>query len=80
MHKEKAMGGINGSKKRSPILPAGIGMALVLFALAAGPTANAATYEVGPGKAYASIGAVPWASLLPGDTVLIYWRSTPYKE
>jgi parallel beta-helix repeat protein len=23
---------------------------------------------------------VPWASLQPGDTVLIHWRSTPYKE
>ncbi len=37
-------------------------------------------YEVGPGKPYASIGAVPWESLLAGDTVLIYWRSTAYKE
>ncbi len=40
----------------------------------------ATTYEVGPGKLYSSIGAVPWASLQPGDTVLIYWRTTPYKE
>ena len=40
----------------------------------------AATYEVGPGKPYTSIGAVPWATLAPGDTVLIHWRSTPYKE
>jgi hypothetical protein len=41
---------------------------------------SAATFEVGSGKAYASIGAVPWESLQPGDTVLIYWRSAPYKE
>ena len=42
--------------------------------------AQATVYEVGPGKPYASIGAVPWESLLAGDTVLIYWRSTAYKE
>ena len=42
--------------------------------------AQANVYEVGPGKPYASIGAVPWESLLAGDTVLIYWRSTAYKE
>lgn len=42
--------------------------------------AYAATYEVGPGKTYANIGDVPWESLQAGDTVLIYWRSTPYKE
>jgi hypothetical protein len=41
---------------------------------------SATTYEVGPGKPLASVGAVPWESLNPGDTVLIYWRSTPYKE
>lgn len=42
--------------------------------------AIAATYEIGPGKAFANIGDVPWELLQPGDTVLIYWRSTPYKE
>src|SRR5215216_1027609 len=42
--------------------------------------AVAATYEVGPGKAFVNIGDVPWELLQPGDTVLIYWRSTPYKE
>jgi hypothetical protein len=40
----------------------------------------AATYEVGPGKPLASIGQVPWATLQPGDTVLIYHRPEPYKE
>jgi parallel beta-helix repeat protein len=40
----------------------------------------AAIYEVGPGQSYASIGAVPLASLQPGDTVRIHYRSTPYKE
>ena len=43
-------------------------------------SAATTTYEVGPGKPYANIGDVPWESLQPGDTVLIYWRSTPYKE
>ena len=41
---------------------------------------SGATFEVGPGKPYTSIGAVAWESLQPGDTVLIHWRSTPYKE
>ena len=51
----------------------------ILVALLA-VSATAATYEVGPGKPLTSIGAVPWATLVPGDTVLIHWRSTPYKE
>ena len=42
--------------------------------------ALAATYEVGPGKAYATPSDVPWESLGAGDTVLIYWRSTPYQD
>jgi hypothetical protein len=58
---------------RSRFLP------LCLLALVAGPAA-AATYEVGPGKPLAAIGQVPWATLEPGDTVLIHWRSTPYRE
>ena len=42
--------------------------------------ATGTTYEVGPGKPYANIGDVPWESLGPGDTVLIYYRDQPYKE
>ncbi len=60
-----------------------INTALIITALvfAAAQTAHAATtYEVGPGRAYANINDVPWESLQPGDTVLIHWRSTPYKE
>ena len=53
--------------------------AVLLWAGLAGGLA-AATYEVGPGKPYAGIGAVPWESLQPGDLVLIHWRSTAYKE
>jgi hypothetical protein len=55
------------------------GAAFVLSAAFA-QSVSAATYEVGPGKAYAAIGDVPWESLQAGDTVLIHWRSTPYKE
>lgn len=42
--------------------------------------ARAAVYEVGPNKPLTTIAAVPWATLQPGDTVLIYWRATAYKE
>lgn len=38
------------------------------------------TYEVGPGMAYQNIGDVPLESLNPGDTVRIYYKSTPYYE
>ncbi len=51
---------------------------VVLAAICA--VAQGTTYEVGPGKPLAAIGEVPWESLTAGDTVLIYWRDTPYKE
>lgn len=41
---------------------------------------NAAVYEVKPNTATDTIAEVPWATLQPGDTVLIYWKPTPYKE
>ena len=37
-------------------------------------------YEVGPGKPYATPGAIPWASLSAGSTVRIYWRDEPYHD
>jgi hypothetical protein len=37
-------------------------------------------YDVGPGLAYTSIGAVPWNNLQAGDTVAIHGRDTPYHE
>jgi hypothetical protein len=55
-----------------------VGSALLLLALAA--PARAATYEVGPGKSYATPSAVPWESLEPGDLVLIHWQSSPYRD
>ena len=33
-----------------------------------------------PGKTFANVGDVPLESLTAGDTVLIYYRATPYKE
>lgn len=41
---------------------------------------SAAIYEVKPNTPLDTIAEVPWATLQPGDTVLIHWRSTPYKE
>ncbi len=40
----------------------------------------AVVYEVGTGKALATIGAVPWETLRPGDSVRIHWRAKPYHE
>lgn len=40
----------------------------------------ATVYEVKEGTPLDTIAEVPWATLQPGDTVLINWRSTPYKE
>ncbi len=50
-----------------------------IFALLMG-SAFADEYQVGPGKAHTAISDVPWESLDPGDTVLIHWRPTPYRE
>lgn len=49
-----------------------------LFAV--GDMALAADFHVGDGQPLSSIGAAPWATLQPGDTVWIHWRSTPYRE
>jgi len=55
--------------------------ALLLAWLAVVPMpGRAATYEVGPGQALADLSSVPWASLGPGDRVLVHARATPYRE
>jgi hypothetical protein len=59
------------------LLRATLAASVVLMLPAA---ASALTFEVGPGKQYTTVGDVPWESLNPGDTVLIYYRPTPYKE
>lgn len=53
---------------------------MILFALFASATAESAVYEVKPGTAMTEIAQVPWATLQPGDTVLIHWRPQPYRE
>lgn len=51
----------------------------LVFLLAASAV-RAAIYEVKPNTALDTIAEVPWATLQPGDTVLIYWKPTAYKE
>src|SRR5262245_37463954 len=53
---------------------------LSVFLVSAELASGATIYNVGPGQPYASIGAVPLATLQPGDTVRIHYRATPYKE
>ena len=53
---------------------------LISVILALYSASLAAVYEVKPGTPLDTIVEVPWATLQPGDSVLIYWKSTPYKE
>lgn len=55
-------------------------MRLFMLALLLASPLAAVTYNVGPGQPLSTIGAVPWATLGPGDIVRIHWRSTPYAE
>ena len=56
-------------------------IALVAAALLiAAAVAQATTYNVGPGQSYTNIGDVPLESLVGGDIVNIYYKSTPYYE
>ncbi|MHC4715029.1 MAG: putative Ig domain-containing protein, partial [Planctomycetota bacterium] len=54
-------------------------LAFVLVICAASVSFGA-TYEIGPGKTYTTIGAFAWEDLSAGDTVKIYYKSTPYYE
>jgi len=45
-----------------------------------GVSGYSATYNVGPGQPLSTIGAVPWSTLQPGDSVLIHWRPETYAE
>jgi hypothetical protein len=53
---------------------------LVLFCAAPFTAGNTTTFHVGSGLPYSSIGAVPWEAITAGDSVLIHWRETPYRE
>jgi len=61
----------------SPLTAALVALACIFLFVS---SAHATVYNVGPGQTYTSIGSVPWESLHAGDTVNIYWRSTPYYE
>src|SRR5215204_3833465 len=51
-----------------------------LFLISGGLTVHAAVYEVKPNTVLDTIAEVPWATLQPGDLVLIYWRPANYNE
>src|SRR5687768_5209294 len=53
---------------------------VLILAVALAGSSDAATYDVGPGHPFESIGAAPWATLEPGDIVRIHWRPEPYRE
>ena len=50
-----------------------------VFVVAAS-SVRATVYEVKPKTPLDTIAEVPWATLQAGDTVLIYWKPTAYKE
>ena len=52
----------------------------IVVALMLASTLYATDYHIGPGQPLATIGAVPWYNLQPGDTVYIHYRAAPYKE
>ena len=52
----------------------------ILFLPLVNFSVKAINYEVGPQKPYNEIGRVPWKTLAPGDSVLIYYKDIPYKE
>ena len=52
----------------------------LLFATSMARDAAATTYRVGPGHPYADPGAVPWESLVAGDSVVVHWRAAPYRN
>ncbi len=58
----------------------GPGPAILLAVVLTAGGLRAEVYEVGPGWALESVGAVPWESLQPGDEVRIHWRAEPYRE
>lgn len=45
-----------------------------------GPSTTGRTFDVGDGKPYTTLGAVPWANLSGGDVVRLHWRPQPWRE
>ncbi len=56
-----------------PILNLAMGLIATL-------AAQAAIYEVGPGRPHATPTDVPWESLNAGDIVRIHWRPAAYRD
>ena len=54
--------------------------ALAACVLLAAAVVQAAEYHVGPDQLLKTVGEAPWATLSPGDTVLIHWRAEAYRE
>ncbi len=59
------------------LMPSSFASAALLITIC---SAFATDYHVGDAQPYATIGAVPWHTLAPGDTVWIHWRSAAYHE
>lgn len=66
------------AQARAPV-PAAVPAAIPFTSHCTGFTPHA-TYNVGPGQTYTSIGAVPFDTLVAGDIVKIFYRATPYFE
>ena len=66
------------------LAPVPVGVLAAVVVLFATPwsagVSRATTYRVGTGHPYADPGAVPWESLAAGDSVLVHWRATPYRN
>ena len=60
--------------------PALIAACLLLVLQAGAARGQGLTYDVGPGQPLLTLSDVPWESLLPGDTVLVHWQASPYRD
>lgn len=68
------------SNQRTPQLHQLTAALICFMAITRVPASLATTYDVGDGQPLATISAVPWESLQPGDTVRIHWRPAPFRE
>ncbi len=56
------------------------GAIVALLGLFPGPAAKTEILEVGPDKAFATPGDVPWERIGSGDEIRIHWRPEPYRN
>ncbi len=70
--------------RHSSVVARRLAAAAMQLAILASPfaarDAAAVTHRVGPGHPLAAPSDVPWESLAAGDSVLIAWRATPYRD